>query len=55
MKIRKKKKNGQGGIFKDILIEIRDSILDSILIELVWNILMFIPRMMIRLIKNIFD
>ena len=44
------KKNGQGGIFKDILIEIRD----SILFELVWNILMFIPRMMIRLIKNIF-
>ncbi|MFD4931475.1 hypothetical protein ACFWMS_21620 [Peribacillus butanolivorans] len=50
MKIRKEKKNGQGDIFKDILIEIRD----SILFELVWNILMFIPRMMIRLIKNIF-
>jgi hypothetical protein len=45
-----KKKNGQGGIFKDILIEFRD----SILFELVWNILMFIPRVMIRLIKNIF-
>jgi hypothetical protein len=51
MKIRKEKKNGQGGIFKDILMEIRD----SILFELVWNILMFIPRMMIRLIKNIFN
>ncbi|USK60649.1 hypothetical protein [Peribacillus asahii] len=51
MKIRKAKKNGQGGIFKNILIEIRD----SILFELVWNILMFIPRMMIRLIKNISD
>ncbi|MET3321526.1 UNVERIFIED_ORG: hypothetical protein ABIC97_004629 [Peribacillus simplex] len=50
MKIKKEKKNGQCGIFKDILIEIRD----SILFELVWNILMFIPRMMIRLIKNIF-
>lgn len=51
MKIRKEKKNGQGGIFKDILLEIQDSILS----ELVWNILMFIPRIMIRLIKNIFD
>lgn len=51
MKIRKKKekKNGQGGLFKDMLIEIRD----SILFEIVWNILMFIPRMVIRLIKNI--
>ena len=47
MKIRKKKKNGQGGIFKAILIEF--------LFELVWNILMFIPRIMIRLIKSIFD
>jgi hypothetical protein len=51
MKIRKEKKNGKGGIFKDILIDIRD----SILFELVWNTLLFIPRMMIRLIKNIFD
>lgn len=50
MKIWKEEKNGQSGNFKDILIEIRD----SILFDLVWNILMFIPRMMIRLIKNIF-
>ncbi|WP_369435992.1 hypothetical protein [Lysinibacillus fusiformis] len=50
MKIRKEKKHGQDGIFKDIFSEI----LGSILFELVWNILMFIPRMMIRLIKNIF-
>lgn len=50
MKIRKEKKNGQGGNFNDILIEIRD----SILFEIVWNILIFIPRMVIRLIKNIF-
>lgn len=48
MKIRKEKekKNGKDGIFRDILIEIRDSI--------IFNILIFIPRMMIRLIKNIF-
>lgn len=50
MKIRKEKKNGRDGIFRDILIEIRDSILFGI----VWNILMFIPRMVIRLIKNIY-
>ena len=52
MKIRKEKekKNDKGGIFKDILIEIRD----SILFEIVWNIIMLIPRMVFRLIKNIF-
>jgi hypothetical protein len=50
MKIRKKIKNGQGGNFKNILIEIRD----TIFYELVWNIIMFIPRIMIRLIKHIF-
>lgn len=49
MKIKKRKKERQDGIFKEILTEI----MDSILIEVVWNILMFIPRMLIRLIKNI--
>lgn len=50
MKMKKEKKKGRDGFFKDILIEIRD----SILFELALNIIMFIPRMMIRLIKNIF-
>ncbi len=49
MKIRKEKKYGKGRILKDILIEIRD----SLLFEVVWNILMFIPRILIRVIKNI--
>jgi len=49
MKIREEKKNGKDGIFKDILIEIRDSIIFGIVL----NILIFIPRMVIRLIKNI--
>lgn len=51
MKNIKIKKERQNGFFKEILIELRD----SILFEVVWNILMFIPRMMIRLIKNIWD
>lgn len=46
MKNNRKKRNG---FFKDILIELRD----SILFEVTWNVLMFIPRMMIRVIKNI--
>lgn len=51
--MKKEQQNGKdrkGGFLKDILIEIRD----SILFELVWNILIFIPRMIVRLIKNIF-
>jgi hypothetical protein len=47
MKNEKRKK--KDGYFKEILMEIRD----SILLEVAWNILMFIPRMMIRLIKYI--
>ncbi|MCD1163869.1 hypothetical protein [Peribacillus frigoritolerans] len=49
MKNKKRKKERQNGFFKEILIELRG----SILFEVAWNILMFIPRMMIRLIKNI--
>jgi hypothetical protein len=49
MKNKKRKKERKDGFFKEILSEI----MDSILIEVVWNILMFIPRMLIRLIKNI--
>jgi hypothetical protein len=47
MKNKKRKKERQNGFFKEILIELRD----SILFEVAWNILMFIPRMMIRLIR----
>ncbi|MGN7396799.1 hypothetical protein [Peribacillus frigoritolerans] len=49
MKNKKIKKERQNGFFKEILIELRD----SILFEVAWHILMFIPRMMILLIKNI--
>ncbi|MED3994600.1 hypothetical protein P4647_08015 [Peribacillus frigoritolerans] len=49
MKNKKRKIERQNGFFKEILIELRD----SILFEVAWNILMFIPRIMIRLIKNI--
>ncbi|MEC2076329.1 hypothetical protein [Metabacillus fastidiosus] len=51
MKNIKIKKERQNGFLKEILIELRD----SILFEVAWNILMFIPRMMIRLIKNIWN
>lgn len=45
-----KKEKSQEGFFKNILNEIRN----SILFELIWSILLFIPRMIIRLIKNIY-
>jgi len=41
----KNKKRNRDGFFKDTLIELIG--------EVVWNILMFIPRLIIRLISNI--
>lgn len=49
MKNKKRKKESQDSIFKEILIDIRD----SIILEVAWNILMLIPRLIIRLIKHI--
>ena len=45
----KNKRKRQNRSLKDILFELRD----SILLEVVWNILMFIPRVIIRLLKDI--
>lgn len=45
----KKKKEKQDGFIKEILGEIGG----SIIFEVVWNIIMFIPRMLIRLISSI--
>lgn len=45
----KKKKEKQDGLFKEML----DEIGESIIFEVVWNIIMFIPRMIIRLITSI--
>lgn len=42
-------KDKQPGFFKEILIEIGD----TIIFEVIWNILMAIPKLMIRLIKNL--
>lgn len=49
MKNKKTKKEKQDSFFKEMLGEFSV----SILLEVVWNILMFIPRMVIRLIKGI--
>lgn len=49
-KEKRKKKKSQEGFIKNVLIEIQN----SIIFELIWNILLFIPRMIIRLNKNIF-
>jgi hypothetical protein len=50
MKKEENSKQKKEGILKSILIEIRE----SIFFELTWRILFFIPRMMIRIIKNLF-
>ncbi|SIR86293.1 hypothetical protein SAMN05878482_106247 [Peribacillus simplex] len=46
----KEKKKGKEGFFKCVMNEIRDSILS----ELVFNILTLIPRMIVRLVKSLF-
>ena len=49
--MKKEKGNkSQESFLKNVLIEIQG----SILFELIWSILLFIPRIIIRLIKNIF-
>ncbi|MGE7920913.1 hypothetical protein ACQKM9_18530 [Viridibacillus sp. NPDC093762] len=48
--MKKEKKKGKEGFFKRIVDEIRDSILS----ELVLNILTFIPRMIVRLVKSLY-
>jgi len=45
----KKKKEKQDGFFKETLGEIGG----SIIFEVVWNIIMFIPRVIIRLISSL--
>lgn len=50
MKKEEKSKKKKECIQKDILVEIRD----SVLFEVAWRILFFIPRMIIRLIQNLF-
>lgn len=49
MKNKKTKKEKHDGLFKELLGDLTS----SILFEVAWNILMFIPKMIIRLIKNI--
>jgi hypothetical protein len=45
----KKEKKKKESIFKQILEEVKD----SIIIEVIFKSLLFIPRIIIRLIKNI--
>jgi len=47
--MKNKKKKTQNGFFKEMLGELTS----SILLEVAWNILLFIPKMILRLIKNI--
>lgn len=49
MKTKEQKKKETKAFFKEILRDLKD----SILFEIVWNILMFIPRMIFRFIKEI--
>lgn len=48
--MREKRKKSEVGLFKSIMIEIRD----SILFEVIWNIIAFLPRVMFRLWKNFY-
>lgn len=53
MKNEKIKKEKQDGFFKEILSELGGYILLEIVWSTIWKILLFIPRIVIRLIKNI--
>lgn len=46
---KKPKKEKPDSLLKSLLREIRE----SIILEIAWNILMFIPKMIIRFIRNI--
>jgi hypothetical protein len=48
--MKKDQKNSKDSIFKTIRLEIRD----SILFELMWSIISFIPKFIVRLIRNIY-
>ncbi|GIN86131.1 hypothetical protein J6TS2_25170 [Heyndrickxia sporothermodurans] len=45
--MQKAQKNKKRGFFKDIIIEIRD----SIIFEVIWVILTYIPKLIFRLIR----
>lgn len=49
--MKKEKKKGNKGFFKGLMNEITDSILS----ELVFNILTLIPRTIVRLVKGLFN
>ncbi|SES18898.1 hypothetical protein [Psychrobacillus sp. OK032] len=46
--MKEKQTKKEDGFFKSILKEIRD----SVIVELIWNIIIFIPRMIIRMWKS---
>lgn len=49
MKNKKREKEKQDGFLTEILSKLGG----YILLEIIWNIFLFIPRMVIRLMKNI--
>ena len=49
MKSKEQKKRETKAFFKDMLKEFSD----SIIVEVIWNIVMFIPRIIIRFVKEI--
>jgi hypothetical protein len=53
MKNKKREKEKQDGFLKEILSKLGGYILLEIIWNIFWNALLFIPRMVIRLIKNI--
>ncbi|TQR19000.1 hypothetical protein [Psychrobacillus vulpis] len=50
IKMMEKKNKGEAGFFKSILMEIRD----SIILEVIWNIIVFFPRVLVRLWKHFY-
>ncbi|MEK9197080.1 hypothetical protein [Ureibacillus sp. FSL E2-3493] len=49
MKINKRKKTKKKRVYSDTLIEI----IFEMILEIIWNVILFLPRMVARLISNI--
>lgn len=53
MKKRKYKKKKEENCFVEIFKDIRSEVVTQIIISIIWNTILFIPRMIIRLYNNL--
>ncbi|MDR7073206.1 hypothetical protein [Fictibacillus barbaricus] len=52
---KKYEKKKEDGALKEFFLDLRNHTIFEIIFEIVWAILSFIPRLLLRLVKVIFD